>query len=117
MRVLLTHGYDKLGTQIPAATSDEVDIAYTITNNGLLNLYDIGIEDDDLHEKGVYITCTDAGAETSVRAGHGALTGLASYPDHGLAPASSLTCTATDGVTQAEVTGRKDEHAMNSLSR
>lgn len=103
VRVLLTQSYEKLGTDAAAATSDEVELKYTVTNNGLLNLYDIGIMDNDLHEKGVYITCTDVDSETAPGAGHGAVTGLAAYPDKGLAPASSLTCTASDGVTQAEV--------------
>ncbi|CAM9249880.1 unnamed protein product, partial [Hapterophycus canaliculatus] len=103
IRVLLTKSYDKLGTDAAAATSDEVDFIYTITNNGLLNLYDIGIESDDLHVKGVSITCMDVDSETSPGVGHGAFTGLAEYPDQGLAPASSLTCTATDGVTQGEI--------------
>lgn len=80
-----------------------MEYTYKIANNGLLSLYDIGIEDQRLHEKGVIITCIDVDGRTMNGAGHGAVTGLAAFPDNGLAPAQSLTCTAKDGATQAEV--------------
>lgn len=103
MRVSLGQSYDKLETNATAATSDKITYTYNITNNGLLSLYDIGIEDDDLHEKGVFITCTDVDSLVVSGVGHGAVTGLAAYPTKGLAPAASLTCSAIDGVTQVEV--------------
>lgn len=103
MRVAVGQNYDKLGTDAPASTSDEITYTYHITNNGLLNLYDIGIMDDDLHKKGVSITCTDVGSSMVSWDGHGAVTGLAAYPSNGLVPAASLTCTAKDSVTQEEV--------------
>lgn len=106
VHVLLGRSYDKLGTGAAAATSDEIKYTYTITNNGLLDLFDIGIEDNTLHDNGVTITCTDVDAQTADGVGHGSFTGLATYPDKGLAPATSLTCTATDGVTQSEVRKR-----------
>lgn len=99
----LSQSYDKLGTDAAAATSDVIAYTYTITNNGLLSLYNIGIYDDGLHERGVAITCTDTDSQSEVGLSSGAFTGLATYPDNGLAPAQSLTCTASDGVTQAEV--------------
>lgn len=102
--VSIRPSYDKLETTAAAATSDEIVYNYTITNNGLLSLYDISIEGSGLHEKGVYITCTDVDSLAVPGVGHGAVTGLATYIDNkGLAPAASLTCSAKDGVTQAEV--------------
>ena len=101
--ILLETFYDKLGTGAASATSDEVDYKITITNNGLLKLYDIGIEDEGLQARGVIIVCTDIDLQTATGAGHGVFTGLAEYPGKGLVPAASLTCTARDGVTQAEV--------------
>jgi len=103
VRVSIGQSYDKLGTDSPASTSDEITYTYHITNNGLLNLYDIGIMDDGLHAKGVSITCTDVRSNTESREGRGAVTGLAAYPDNGLVSAASLTCTAKDSVTQEEV--------------
>lgn len=101
--MLLGQSYDKQGTEAAAATSDVITYTYTITNNGLLSLYNIGIQDDTLHETGVAITCTDTDSQSEVGLGSGAFTGLAAYPNNGLPPAQSLTCTASDGVTQAEV--------------
>lgn len=98
--------YEKAGTGIAAATSDKVEYTYKITNNGMLSLYEVAIEDEKLQMSGVYITCTDVDSTTATGIGHGAFTGLASYPDNGLKPAASLTCTAQDGVTQAEVSRR-----------
>lgn len=105
MLVSITQSYDKLGTDAAAATSDEIEYNYTITNNGLLSLYDIGIEDDGLREKGVFITCTDVDSSAVPGIDHGAVSGLAAYSsdNKGLAPATSLTCSAKDSVTQAEV--------------
>lgn len=103
VRVSIGQSYDKLGTDAAAATSDEITYTYHITNNGLLDLYDIGIMDDGLHEKGVYITCTDVGSNTASREGRGAVTGLAAYASNGLVSAATMTCTAKDGVTQEEV--------------
>lgn len=102
--VSIGQSYDKLGTDAAAATSDDIEYTYTITNNGLLSLYDIDIEDTGLHEKGVSITCTDVDSSVVSGVGHGAVTGLAAYIDNrALAPAASLTCSATDSVVQAEV--------------
>lgn len=69
----------------------------------MLKLYDIGIEDEDLRARGVRIACTDVDLQTATGAGDGVFAGLAAYPEKGLAPAASLSCTAEDGVTQAEV--------------
>lgn len=101
--ILLETSYDKLGTGAASATSDEVEHKITITNNGLLRLYDIGVEDGGLQARGVRISCTDVGLQTATGADPGVFAGLAAYPGNGLAPAASLTCTARDGVTQAEV--------------
>lgn len=101
--ILLETSYDKLDTGAASAASDEVECKFTITNNGLLRLYDIGVEDEGLQARGVTIVCTDADLQTATGAGHGLFAGLAAYPGNGLAPAASLTCTANDGVSQAEV--------------
>lgn len=104
MLVSLGQSYDKLGTNAAAATSDEIEYNYTITNNGLLSLYDISLEDNGLHERGVIITCTDVDSSDVAGVGHGNVTGLAAYSNNkGLAPARSLTCSAIDNVTQEEV--------------
>lgn len=101
--ILLETSYDKLGTGAASATSDEVEHKITITNNGLLRLYDIGVEDAGLQARGARISCTDVDLQTATGAGHGVFAGLAAYPGNGLAPAASLMCSARDGVTQAEV--------------
>lgn len=104
MIVSLEQRYDKLGTNAAAATSDEIEYNYTITNKGLLSLYDISLEDSGLHENGVIITCTDVDSSSVAGVDHGNVTGLAAYIDNkGLAPTSSLTCSAKDNVTQEEV--------------
>lgn len=103
--VSITQSYGKLGTDAAAATSDEFEYNYTISNNGLLSLYDIRIGDSGFSEKGVFITCTDVDSAAVSGTGHGAVTGLASYnsDNMGLAPGRSLTCSARDSVTQSEV--------------
>lgn len=118
VRVVLGRSYDKLGTNVAAATSDEIKYTYTITNNGLLDLFDIGIEDNELHDNGVTISCTDVDSQPANGVGHGSFTRLAPYPDKGLAPAESLTCTATDGVAQSEVRKRDDsQHRRRTPSQ
>lgn len=114
--VSLGQHYEKLLTNVPAATSDEIEYTYTITNNGLLSLYDIGIEDDGLHEKEVFITCTDVDSLVVPGVGHGAVTGLAAYIDNkGLAPATSLTCSAKDSVTQEEVRRARGQSMVDTM--
>lgn len=103
VRASLGQSYGKLGTDAAAATSDVITYTYTITNNGLLSLYNVSIQDGVLHENGVAITCTDTDSQSVLGLDPGAVAGLAAYPDNGLAPAQSLTCTASDGVTQVEV--------------
>lgn len=61
------------------------------------------MEDVALAEGKVTITCTDVDAQTTDGIRNGMFMGLATYPDKGLRPAASLTCTANDVVSQAEV--------------
>lgn len=56
-----------------------------------------------LVENGVTLSCDDVGGKSVEGEPAGAVTGLAPYPDNGLSPAASLTCSATDKVSQAEV--------------
>lgn len=84
-------------------TDDEVQYTYTITNNGLLSLYNIELVVDGLLENGILLSCDDVGGESVEGASAGMVTGLAVYPENGLAPAASLICSATDKVSQAEV--------------
>lgn len=107
VHVKLAQAYEKQGRGIRAATSDEVKYTFTITNNGLLSVYDIGIKNSDLHDKDAAISCTDINLHKSTGVGNGVYTGLASYPDNALAPAAWLTCTTTDTVSQAEVREKK----------
>ena len=86
-----------------STTDDEVGYTYTITNNGLLNLYGIEIVVDGLAANGISVTCGDVGGDSVVGEAPGSVTGLAAYPDKGLSPAASLTCMATDKVSQAQV--------------
>lgn len=104
VHVKLRQAYKKQGKGTGAATSDEVKYTFTITNNGLLSVYNVGI---DLQDKGAAISCTDVDLHKSTGVGKGVYAGLASYPDNALVPAARLTCTTKDGVSQAEVRGHK----------
>lgn len=103
MRLSLNSTYFKMDPSNAASTDDEVHYLYTITNNGLLTLYDIGIKVKALVEHDVGINCVDTDGELVEPAAAGVVKGLASFPDMGLAPASFITCTATDGVSRSEV--------------
>lgn len=103
----LRQAYKKQGKGTGAATSDEVKYTFTITNNGLLSVYNVGIENSDLQDKGAAISCTDVDLHKSTGVGKGVCTGLASYPDNALVPGARLTCTTKDGVSQAEVREHK----------
>lgn len=86
-----------------ASTTDEIHYEYTITNNGLLTLYNISLYTEDPL---VTIVCGDTDGSASVR-GVGSVGGLASYlGDHGLAPAGNVMCQATGGVSRAAVSSR-----------
>lgn len=103
VQLSLTRTYDMEGLNIAASTDDEVHYVYTITNNGLLSLYNIGIKAKTLKENNVAITCEDTGDELVVGSTTGSVEGLAAYPSKGLASAASLRCAATDSVSRAEV--------------
>ena len=85
-----------------ASVDDVIVYKYTITNNGLLTLYNIAIEDIVVEgEDPMSIECIDTdGGKVD---GSSLVQGLASYPSDGLAPAGSLTCSATGSVSRAEV--------------
>lgn len=71
---------------------------YTVTNNGLLTLYEIAVHAEDLT-----IVCDDIDGVGSIE-GEGKVERLARYPSSdGLAPAASLTCRATGSVSRVEV--------------
>lgn len=78
-----------------ATTNDTVSYTYEVTNNGLLTLYEIAV-----HAEELTIVCDDGVGKVE---GEGSVSGLASYPSDGLAPADSLTCLATASVSQEEV--------------
>lgn len=82
-----------------AATSDEIHYTYTITNNGLLTLYDIAVRT----EAPMAIVCVDTDDQDVSYTELGSVEGLATYPSNGLRPAGNLTCRSTGGVSQAEV--------------
>lgn len=84
---------------------------YTITNNGLLTLYNIELKADFLDEKLFTIECRDTGGQTVLGSNAASsVAGLAGYPDMGLSPAVSITCTATDSITRAEVRTQGDTY-------
>lgn len=74
-----------------------------LVNNGQLSLFNIVVSDATLAAHGSLITCTDVDGETVGDVDAGVVSGLAAYPDKGLAPATSITCTGIDTVTQIEV--------------
>ena len=86
----------------PATSTDEVGYAYTVTNNGLLTLYNIAVHAGVL----VDVVCVDTNGEEVGGTSLGVVEGLASYPSRGLAPAGSLECSTTSSVSQEEVSGR-----------
>ncbi|CAM9848254.1 unnamed protein product, partial [Discosporangium mesarthrocarpum] len=96
--------YDKEATKEEARIDDLVHYTINIINGGLLTLYNITIEDDQLRENGVTLFCTHLGQSEAVGGiVDGAFTGLAPYPQNGLPPGDSLECTATDSVSQSEI--------------
>lgn len=92
-----------------AGISDEVNYEYIITNNGLLTLYDIAVET----EAPVNIVCIDTDGK-QVAGSSGGVEGLAAYPSKGLAPAELLACSATAGVSRAEVNAVQCLAALSS---
>lgn len=101
VQLALTTTYSNAGKK--ASTGDEINYVYTVTNNGLLTLYDIKIQADSLHEEEFAIDCVNTNNLLVRGSNVATLSGLAAYPDKGLAPAASLRCTATGVITQAEV--------------
>lgn len=97
-----------------ASTTDEIGYTYTITNNGLLTLYNIGLRTED---PDVEIACGDTdGSASDVH--HQSVDDLASYlGDHGLAPAASLVCRATGGVSRAAVSPRATKDFEKCVAR
>lgn len=88
---------------LAATISDEIDYLYTITNDGLLTLYNIAVQAEAL----MTIVCVDTDGQDVAGSNLGNVEGLASYPDNGLAPAEFLTCRATGSVSRAEVRDKK----------
>ncbi|CAB1117937.1 unnamed protein product [Ectocarpus sp. CCAP 1310/34] len=82
-----------------ATTADEVKYVYTIENNGLLTLYNIAVHAEGL----VDIVCVNTDGDSVSGSSPGRVEDLAGYPSDGLAPAGSLTCSATGSVSQAEI--------------
>lgn len=101
----VTRTYDKEGRNTAASTVDEIQYVYEIMNNGLLTLYDISIEAHALVVNKGLINCTDTRGYFFDAPMFGSVDGLAAYPSMGLAPATSLVCTASDGISRAEVRG------------
>ena len=105
VRLKLTNTYIKKSpnTAAAASTEDEVKYVYSITNSGLLTLYDISLQAESLMENDEAIDCTDTSGQHVTGSSAGRVVGLATYSEVGLAPADSIKCTATSGVSQAEV--------------
>lgn len=101
-----SHAYPKEADTAPAATTDSVTYEYSLSNNGLLSLYNISMRDSLLGEHGTIITCTDTNGNSVVGSKPGEVNGLARYPDAGLTPTSKIFCSGTDMVSQEEVLTR-----------
>lgn len=95
--LLLKSTYANKG--LAATTADDIDYVYTITNDGLLTLYNITVQAEGL----MAVVCVDTDGRDVGGALNGRVDGLARYPSKGLAPAGYLKCRATGTVTQAEV--------------
>lgn len=109
VRLKLTKTYIGTGLNTAAATTDDkVNYVYSITNSGLLTLYDISLQAESLMENGGAIDCVDTSGQHVAGSSKGRVVGLATYSEAGLAPADSITCTAMSGVSQAEV--RRSEY-------
>lgn len=106
--------YTKSSTDEAASTSDIITYAVTVTNTGLLDIFDLsvmafadgaGISDS--------LACYDvggveklSGSGSSVDPSASKLIGnLASYPDSGLRGGTSFVCTFSAAVGQSEVRG------------
>lgn len=83
---------------LAATTANEVEYVYTITNDGLLTLYNIAIE----AEATMAIVCIDTDGHLVAGANDGRVEALADYTGDGLVPAASMECMATGIVTQDE---------------
>lgn len=86
-----------------ATIGDGIHYVYTVTNNGLLTLYNITLQSNSLSEEGFVIDCVDTDNFLVGGPNVVTLSELEGFPDKGLTPAAFLTCTATDTITQAEV--------------
>lgn len=95
--------YTKEGLNKAATTEDEIHYTYTVTNDGLLTLYNISVQAEELMANNIAITCVDTDSKLVEGPNIGISPELASYPDEGLAPATSIMCTAIDSVSQEEV--------------
>ncbi|CAM9789547.1 unnamed protein product, partial [Ectocarpus sp. 6 AP-2014] len=103
VRMETSHAYPKETDAAPAATTDSVTYEYSLSNNGLLSLYNISMRDSVLGEHGTIITCTDTNGNSVVGSKPGEVNGLARYPDAGLTPTSKIFCSGTDVVSQEEI--------------
>lgn len=121
VRFLLTPSYAKAATALEAAaTSDTVAYEITITNTGLLEVFDISVTAwaDGAGISGT-LTCYDVDETPQVANGgtgggplpvaHEPLEvqGLAGYPDSGLRGGGSLTCTFSTAIGQTEVSSQR----------
>lgn len=97
----LAVSWDYPRKDLAASIADGIDYVYNITNNGLLTLYNIVLHTKD-H---IAFACDDIDGVGSVEA-VGSAEPLASYSGDGLAPAGSLVCRATSGVSRAAVSAR-----------
>ena len=89
-----------------ASITDEMSFDYAIVNNGLLTLYNIGLDTKGF----VTVGCAteDSADAEIITVDGGSVGGLATYVrDHGLAPGGELKCQATGGVSRAEVSLQK----------
>lgn len=117
VRLVITASYPKTATPLEAAaTSDAVSYVLTVTNTGLLQVFDIYVAAwGDGAGITSALTCEDVDGgsmtdEADTEDGQLTLTyeslkiqGLARYPDSGLRGGSSLTCTFSSAVGQTEV--------------
>lgn len=114
MRLLLTPYYAKADEPVEAAaTADSVAYELTVTNTGLLALFNISVvAGGDVSGVPRALTCTDVDGERKYNSEGSPLTptnaslrveGLASYPGSGLKGGSSITCAFSSAVAQTEV--------------
>lgn len=100
--------FDYAASASAAAVGQAVDFSFSVTNTGLLTLFDVYVRSLYLEGRNSIVSCvTDtASNSTVVGTSGGVVSGMMPYPDGGLIPGRSIECTSSVELLQSEVSYR-----------